>query len=577
MVIAGGAAGSETSTDRIEPRGRESARIGAILVVTLVGAAVRVWMAGRSGLFPDEAQFLWIVRSPTWTEMIKFLQYHESHPPFYYALTRIWLAITGDSPGRAGDLSIIFGIALIPTIYIVGARMFSHRIGLMGALTTSLGANLVDISTWLRPYALLPWLCLLSVYFLWENFRSPSLKHGIGYVLTTLALMTTHNWSFFILSGEWVAVFAALAVRFRSGRSWLEQARAFTVCSIVVALCYIPWFPSLLFQFKHAGYGRPRSPLSFASFLQTAIAATLFDVSAINSIVVACVICASAIAAAIRFTRTRIDADPQRFAAIESRVFALGVPVAALIAAMICNNILKKYVMLSYCVQILGPLLMLSFLDISARIFEYKKVNFLYFVVGLLSINYVKHDASRRRVDKSDDPAVAAAVASIVAPADLVSVLPQWDASTFYCYYPLDSPRLDYPTKNFRGPIYYDRLLETLLDQRLFDDFKEELATARRDGRRIIMIMESQVHENSPKVESAIPATIAREYQGVAGVRAKQAFAELERLYGPPRLIRDPADRNSDPSNRPRSHWVWLFDTANRSTTAPASSSSKSD
>src|SRR4051812_32464555 len=75
---------------------RHQSRI-TVVAFSILGLVLRITMARRGGIWCDEAQFLWIVRMPTLPEMIDFLRDHESHPPLFYLLMRLWTGIFGHS------------------------------------------------------------------------------------------------------------------------------------------------------------------------------------------------------------------------------------------------------------------------------------------------------------------------------------------------------------------------------------------------------------------------------------------------------------------------------------------------
>ena len=133
---------------------------------TILGLVLRVGLAGRSGLWCDEVQFLWVVRMPTLEAMIDFLWHHKSHPPLFYILMRGWLGIFGDSVPAALSLPILLGTALIPAIYYVASRVFSSYTGLIAASFVTVSPVLANHSGQARPYSLLSLLCLMSVYLL---------------------------------------------------------------------------------------------------------------------------------------------------------------------------------------------------------------------------------------------------------------------------------------------------------------------------------------------------------------------------------------------------------------------------
>jgi uncharacterized membrane protein len=173
-----------------------------VALVTLLGLALRIGMARRGGLYCDEAQFLGIVRLPTPKAMIEFLWDHESHPPLFYVLMRGWLAIFGDSDSAALALPVLLGTALVPAAYYVGCRTFSRRTGLLAASLIATAPVLAHYSGFVRPYSLLPLLCLASVYLLWRGIVGGAARIWIAQAWVNLAMLLTHNWAWMVFGAE---------------------------------------------------------------------------------------------------------------------------------------------------------------------------------------------------------------------------------------------------------------------------------------------------------------------------------------------------------------------------------------
>jgi mannosyltransferase len=88
--------------------------------LSALALAVRLVIGLRGGLWRDEALFLSVIRLPSWEAMFSFLRLHESHPPLFYVLMRLWILVFGDTDARSVIPPVIFGVVLIPAIYYVG-------------------------------------------------------------------------------------------------------------------------------------------------------------------------------------------------------------------------------------------------------------------------------------------------------------------------------------------------------------------------------------------------------------------------------------------------------------------------
>ena len=156
------------------PAGRSASRSIDWLFLTAlfcIALALRILKAGASGIWRDEGLFLFVVDSPTFGSMFDFLRFHESHPPLFYVLMRLWRSVFGHSVDAAEALTVLLGAVRVPVAYLVGTRMFSRRAGLIAAVLVAFSPALVYHAVLVRPYSLLPILATVATYYLWSGLR----------------------------------------------------------------------------------------------------------------------------------------------------------------------------------------------------------------------------------------------------------------------------------------------------------------------------------------------------------------------------------------------------------------------
>ena len=100
----------------------------AVLIITVVGGLLRVLLLGSKGLWLDEAFSVWMAGHGV-GEMLGWVARIDQHPPLYYLLLHYWIALTGDTPYDVRLLSVLFGAAAIPVIYLIGKRMSGLAMG----------------------------------------------------------------------------------------------------------------------------------------------------------------------------------------------------------------------------------------------------------------------------------------------------------------------------------------------------------------------------------------------------------------------------------------------------------------
>ncbi|MEJ5199707.1 MAG: glycosyltransferase family 39 protein, partial [Anaerolineae bacterium] len=146
-----------------------------LLLVLLVGTALRLFRLGADSLWYDETVSTLLAGSPL-PELIRHTA-GDIHPPLYYMLLRGWLIAMGYPAGRADAhgiglefsaafFSLFFGVLLIALTYVLARRFAGARVALIAAA-----------------------LVAFSPYHIWygQEVRMYTLGAGLG-VVATLAL-----------------------------------------------------------------------------------------------------------------------------------------------------------------------------------------------------------------------------------------------------------------------------------------------------------------------------------------------------------------------------------------------------
>jgi mannosyltransferase len=502
--------------------------IAWLLVLTLAGLALRVLFAQRSGLWRDEAQLLWIVRAPTPGAMLDFLREQESHPPLFYFLVRGWLAVFGDSEAAALALSIGLGCLLIPAMFFIGSRVFSPRVGMIAAILSTFAPSLIWHSALVRPYSLLPLLCICSCFFLWQARSQGGIRPWAAYGITTLAMLFTHNWAWLVFGAQWVVFAAWLFLDPRRPRTAL--LREWALAQAAIGLGYLPWLPTLLYQSKYAGYGA--DAVRSLGALAKAFSATLkamFSLPDSASGWGGLLLLAFAggvwwLAAAER-RKSGAGGEPAAGGAL---LLFVGVPLLAYAAAFLASA--KNNLLIPRCLVTVAPCVLLGvargLAGLSARTERLPRTLIgtallagFYAVIGVLSFARIKSDARE----------VAAAVASRAQPGDSLLISPDFLAASFNYYYKPDNDRIgDSPGAGVLSAASYNAKARRDSEAKLAR-IKARVARAHREGRRVWYISERSILEHGID-----PFSTA-------------LYRELVTLYGPPDTTAvSPDDREGD-------------------------------
>jgi 4-amino-4-deoxy-L-arabinose transferase-like glycosyltransferase len=505
-----------------EPAGtdlRQAARPSRVALalagLTLVALLLRVLFAGRSGLWRDEALFLWVVRVPTLSGMLAFLAGHESHPPLFYLLMRGWLRLFGDSERAALALPVLLGVAQVPLAYAVGADLFSRSTGLIAAALVATSPTLASYSAQVRPYSLLPLLCLASVYFLGRGLEGGRWWNWLVQGLATLAMLLTHNWSWLVLAAEgaFVGVFAL--------SRGLRQAAAPALTWSAVLACYAPWVPSLLGQCRHAGHdgaGVPWLPAVFVFAESTTTLAGPFALPLLLFLIVVVVLAAR-------------DGAAERPGTVKgpwALLLLVLIPAFTFMLSVALSS--RTFLVLPRCQLMTAPCFILA-ASFGAAALRHVKPHAVLAVAALFTLS----DWSELGAFKSNAREVAAAVADRAQPTDLVVITPHWLASSFNYYYSREGPQVCYPFEGRVGAIWFDDLRARLADPGPMARARSRLKQAGREGRRVWLVTDRNGPPARFPAGDQLPSRVdLKTFTEVGDARADQLLDDLHKIYGAP-------------------------------------------
>jgi len=149
------------------------------LIITLMGGFLRVLLLGVKGMWLDETFSVWMADHSV-GEMLRWLVRIDQHPPLYYSLLHGWIAVGGDTPYHVRLLSVIFGTATIPVIYLIGRRMSGLAMGLAAAIFLALSPLNIYFAQETRMYTLLTFNAAVAIYALVRLLTDPRAARPIG-------------------------------------------------------------------------------------------------------------------------------------------------------------------------------------------------------------------------------------------------------------------------------------------------------------------------------------------------------------------------------------------------------------
>ncbi|MDJ0975332.1 MAG: glycosyltransferase family 39 protein [Planctomycetota bacterium] len=247
-----------------------------LLNILAAGAVLRLATLSEHSLWLDEgATWSWATR-PTWGGT---LLAEANHPPAWWAITRVWISIFGDSEWALRAPAAILGIVTIWLCWLLGLRLFDgsaqpRRGGFVRLSDPATGrkmalwfAGFVAASTYFieyaqeaRMYALLlaqaVGLSLLYLRWLDRNDRASL----VGYALLAAFALYTQYFAIWPILGH--AAHVLWVARQSRGTASAVRPWPFLVAVGCAGLLFVPWFLYLLSNYEGISTGEPFDPFA---------------------------------------------------------------------------------------------------------------------------------------------------------------------------------------------------------------------------------------------------------------------------------------------------------------------------
>jgi uncharacterized membrane protein len=246
-----------SAADMRESARRRDTRL-VLTGIVVLGSLLRVYALGAKSFWLDEIASVVIARMPG-NSFWWWLWHEEGNMALYYVMLRPWLGIhMGEATIRL--LSALPGIASIPLMYLLGARLFGRRIGLLAALFLSLSTCAVVYSQEARGYSWLLLGVIASTYLFARLIERPTYGLAVAYALAAGVSFYFHYFGLLVPLAHAVSLLALPADR----RPWKRLAvagLAMTALALPVLwmihiqpIHHLDWVqkPSLL-EFYHLG------------------------------------------------------------------------------------------------------------------------------------------------------------------------------------------------------------------------------------------------------------------------------------------------------------------------------------
>jgi mannosyltransferase len=214
----------------------------ALLFVTTLGLALRLFGLD-SGLWYDEIYSLVVTSRPPLREILTHY-YGEIQHPLYSVLVHGTVVALGESAWTARLPAVIFGVASIPLLFLLGRALASEREGLLAAALMTLSYHHVWFSQNARGYTALLCSTLLCTWLFYRGMERSRWPLFLAYSVAAALGAYTHPTFAFVIIGHFLLILVVAAQSLRRGgngwRSLALPAGAIVLAGLLTLALYAP-------------------------------------------------------------------------------------------------------------------------------------------------------------------------------------------------------------------------------------------------------------------------------------------------------------------------------------------------
>ena len=231
-----------TGTGRGESNSPELPRIWPWLGgLIIIAAGLRVVGINKC-LWWDEIYSVLISIRHSFSEIVTVFPTETQHT-FYSVLARASILAFGEHAWSLRLPSLLFGVASIPVLYLLGTSVTSRIEALFSSALLTVSYHHVWFSQNARAYSMLAFWTMLSTFFLLRGIKSGRRGPYVAYAITMSLGVYTHLTMMFLLASHVLICTGTALADWRKGLGWKKwklQMQAFLMTGGLVLLLYAP-------------------------------------------------------------------------------------------------------------------------------------------------------------------------------------------------------------------------------------------------------------------------------------------------------------------------------------------------
>ncbi len=211
-----------------------TAQISAFVLVIALYVAARIWGLTASCLWFDEI-FSVHAAEHSWNSILSFVALDLIHPPLFYVLLKLWIAIGGDSILWLRSLPVAISVlAVFPFIALCRELRLSLWTQILALFLFAVNGSLIKYAQEVRMYSLLLCLSLFSMWLFARYFIRG--KSFVPLVIVNVLLIYSHYFGWLFVLAEVSAIIAF---------QWIKWRHAVTMLGVSI-VSFLPWIVAVV-------------------------------------------------------------------------------------------------------------------------------------------------------------------------------------------------------------------------------------------------------------------------------------------------------------------------------------------
>lgn len=188
--------------------------MAAVALLIVVYVAARLWKLTASCLWFDEI-FSVHAAEHTWGTIIGFVARDLIHPPLFYLLLKVWMAVGGESLYWLRLFPVaLASAAIVPFLYLCRDLKLSIGSRMIALLLFAVNGSLIKYAQEVRMYSL---LLLLSLFSVWLFVRYFHKGKGLpALVIVNILMVYAHYFGWLVIASEVFAIIVFQRIKIRA-------------------------------------------------------------------------------------------------------------------------------------------------------------------------------------------------------------------------------------------------------------------------------------------------------------------------------------------------------------------------